>query len=73
MKITKTRETNGRDFYFMAKCEFCQKDDGPFAGYHDSFFYKEVIPNSVCQFCNRTTNGLAGKTCKLAHTAVAVD
>lgn len=52
MKIKAIESQHRRDFYAVYECEHCGATKRA-AGYDDSYFHDQVIPNMVCDACGQ--------------------
>jgi hypothetical protein len=55
MKIIKKYDWSRRDFCYDEQCEFCNYIRKKRSGYGDANYYNNVIPNSVCPNCGKST------------------
>jgi len=52
MKIKEITSQHRRDFVAIYECDHCGHEI-TMAGYDDTYFHQEVIPNLICVKCNQ--------------------
>jgi hypothetical protein len=59
MRINNYTFENRNDFHANLVCEHCGHMGELRSGYHDSFYYTQVIPSILCARCNKNRDGTA--------------
>lgn len=57
MKLIKVLSQSRRDFKGRYQCEFCNhiETDKGMDSYDDDYYHQNVIPNTKCKKCNKST------------------